>query len=175
MLNFETLNDARLLKALRDAEEWLSDFTRRTPPRWISMLGVSGAGKTFLAKQLWTLASHAANWSRCDFIHKPIYWPRFVRDLKAGDAYGLRDDLARWPVLFIDDIFADRDATGFSTDELNMILGCRMGKWTILTANLDIEKIAAIETRISSRMNRDGNRVVNFGSLDFATRKDSKR
>ena len=68
------------------------------------MLGVSGAGKTFLAKQLWTLASHAANWSRCDFIHKPIYWPRFVRDLKAGDAYGLRDDLARWPVLFIDDI-----------------------------------------------------------------------
>lgn len=171
MLSFETLGDPKLETALRAANDWLSSFARRTPPKWLSLLGHSGTGKTYLARQLWRKASHSANWSQCGYIQKAIYWPEFVQDLKRGDSYGLRDDMRKWPVLFLDDVLAERDPSGFATDELASLLGCRVGKWTIVTSNLGLDAIAKIETRIASRMIRDGNVAVRLDTQDFATRK----
>ena len=76
----------------------------------------------------------------------------------------------RWPVLFLDDVGTERDPTGFAADELNTLLGSRMGKWTILTSNLQFDKFRAIDARIASRLVRDQNICCGVKAVDYATR-----
>jgi DNA replication protein DnaC len=139
-------------------------------PRWITFLGPSGTGKTHLARRLWEIANPCFDWSHQAFIHKPVYWPKFVQDLRGGKAFEWRTDMQSWPVLFVDDIAAERDSTGFASDELNTLVGARMGKWTILTANLTIEQISGIDDRIASRIVRDRNMLVRCETKDYAQR-----
>lgn len=109
--------------------------------------------------------------ARCAYTPGIIYWPRFVSDLRSGLAYDLQRDLALWPFLFIDEVGAERDASGFAWENLYMILGQRVGKWTFLTSNLDMEAIAKADRRIASRLTRDGSRVCTVSAPDWACRR----
>ena len=181
-LGFKTCGDPELEKIARACDEWLLAFQKKQPARWLSLIGSSGTGKTFCAKKLWnyankhsstgrTVRSNGANWhDDMDFVPHIIFWPDFVQKLRAGKAFDLRDDMKRWPVLFLDDIGAERDPSGFAAEELNTLLGCRMGKWTLLTSNKDADALQAIDGRIYSRLIRDLNRCVGVNTVDFAER-----
>ena len=139
-------------------------------PRWLSFVGPSDQGKTFLAKLIWTTMRPLLSTSHCDYVTSLVYWPGFVDELRAGNAYARARDMRKWPLLVIDDIGAERDTTGFATEQLNTLLGCRTGKWTVLTANLTLEQIAASEPRIASRMIRDGSVAVDLNTTPYSLR-----
>ena len=93
-----------------------------------------------------------------------------MQKLRAGDAFEMRSEMKRWPVLFLDDIGAERDPSGFAAEELNTLLGCRVGKWTLITSNKDADALQAIDGRIYSRLIRDLNRCVGVNTVDFSER-----
>jgi DNA replication protein DnaC len=78
--------------------------------------------------------------------------------------------LFSWPVLFLDDIGAERDSTGFASENLNTLIGCRANRWTIITSNLMLEQLAAIDPRISDRMIRKPNIVVEVNTVSHSLR-----
>ena len=90
--------------------------------------------------------------------------------LRGGESYGQYNDMKRWPYLVIDDIGAERDPSGFSAEKLTTVLGCRGGRWTVITGNLSLAQVEAMDVRIASRMHRDGSRVVEVTAMDFAFR-----
>jgi len=181
-LKFKTCGDPQLLKMVDACQEWSAAFKNGDEPRWLSFLGVSGTGKTHCARRLFFWAKARAEYGRTverhginyyeglDYIPHEIYWPDFVQLLKSGHGFSKRDDMKRWPVLFLDDIGAERDASGFAAEELNTLLGMRVGKWTLITSNKDIEALKAIDGRISSRLIRGKNICVGVNTKDFSER-----
>lgn len=140
-------------------------------PRWISLLGKSGTGKSHCAMALWLYAYPKFDWSNYEYIHKPIYWPELIRDLRNQERQKEVADMSRWPVLFLDDIGAERDTTGFAAEQLNTLLGCRVGKWTILTSNLTLPQLASIDPRIADRIIREkGNQFLEMNTESFGLR-----
>jgi DNA replication protein DnaC len=169
-LGFQTFGDEKLVAAVLAAQEWASAFKSKSSPRWFSAIGNSGTGKTHICKRLWNYAKDNSDWSKFDYFPSVIFWPDFVQKLRAGDAFEMRTEMKRWPVLFLDDIGAERDTSGFASEELNTLLGCRMDRWTLLTSNLDIEAISRIDGRIASRLIRGKNICVGIKTLDFSER-----
>lgn len=123
-----------------------------------------------MARHLWYGAEDEHDWSRFDYYHKPIYWPAFVSDLRSGESYKQLREMMRWPVLFLDDICAERDTSGFASEQLNTLLGSRDGRWTIITSNLALHQIAAVEPRIADRMIRSPNICVEVQTTSYAIR-----
>lgn len=146
----------------KDVREYHAALLGLVNPRWLTIVGEAGCGKTHCAKALWREVKRALNWntSRCVYIPHFVYWPQFVGELRGGDGFDMLRDMQRWPFLFLDDIGAERDTTGFATEALNTLLGCRSGKWTVLTSNLGAIDWAKTEPRIASRMIRDGSRLL---------------
>lgn len=169
-IRLQTFDDPELEKLVDACQEFYNAFDLKQSPRWLSLIGTSGAGKTHCAKKLWHACYRRLDFTRCEFIPQVIYWPDFVQRLKAGNAYEMRNDMKRWPMLFLDDVGADRDTSGFAAEELNTLLGCRLGRWTLLTSNLEFEAIAKIDGRISSRLIRDQNICVSIKTQDFFSR-----
>lgn len=169
-LKLKTCGDPELVKLVTACQEWATAFRNLDSPRWLSLLGVSGTGKTHCCQRLWEWSKSWPDWSHTKYSPRKIYWPSFVQSLKAGEAFAMRDDMKSWPLLFLDDIGAERDPSGFASEELNTLLGCRVGKWTLITSNKDIEALKAVDGRISSRLIRGNNICVGLNTKDFAER-----
>lgn len=170
-LGFKTCGDPELQKVVAACQEWgnaMRDYPMEG--RWLSLTGRSGTGKTHCAKRMWEWAYKRFDWSEKRFQPRAIFWPDFVQRLRAGERYDIRTDMKTWPVLFLDDIGAERDPSGFASEELNTLLGCRVGRWTIITSNTDIEGLRAIDQRIASRIVRDKNICVGVNTMDYAER-----
>jgi DNA replication protein DnaC len=170
VFGFNTCGDKQLEGMLQAAIAFRQAFIDKLAPRWLTFLGNSGTGKTYLGRALWHRLKACANWTACDYQASAIYWPDFVQDLRMGESFGRRNDMKRWPVLFLDDVGAERDKSGFAAEELNTLLGCRVGRWTIITANLSLERLSQIDGRISSRVIRDHNILVEVDTMDYALR-----
>lgn len=149
-------------------------FKEGKQPRWLSLLGVTGTGKTYCARKLWKSLAAKSDWRKVEFLHSEIYWPRFVSELREGNHYDRLLDMVRWPVLFLDDIAAERDSTGFATEQLNMLLGSRGDKWTILTSNLMLEQVGAIDPRIADRIIRAPNILVEVNTVSYSIQQMTK-
>lgn len=81
-------------------------------------------------------------------------------------------ELASERFVVFDELGADRDPSGHIRDCLARTLCSRVGKWTIITSNKTLEQIGAdIDTRIASRMIRDGSEVVEVELTDYSLRK----
>jgi hypothetical protein len=150
-------------------------------PRWLSIIGTSGVAKTMVATRLFQWADRCASqapagsslarhYGHLAYLPHRIYWPGFIQQLRGGKAFDLREDMKRWPVLLLDDIGAERDPSGYSLEELNTLLGCRDGKWTLLTSNLTLDTLETLDRRIVSRMIRGHNRVVTVETIDYSLR-----
>lgn len=171
-LKLETLNDPELEKLVGVCARWARRMKLHQSPAWISLIGKSGTGKTHCAYRLWDFSELRFDWHKMEFPHSKIFWPEFVNRLRAGDAFEKMRDMSRWPVLFLDDIGAERDTTGFASEQLNTLLGTRVGKWTILTSNLGLEQLAGIDPRISDRIIREpGNEYIELTTASYAVRK----
>jgi len=141
-------------------------------PRWLSICGTTGTGKSHCARRIWQFGRANLNWSGCDYISNTHgkYWPSEVDALRAGNHFEHFNDMKRWPILFLDDIGAERDNTGFATEKLNTLLGCRDERWTIITSNLMLEQLAAIEPRIADRIIRQPNIFIEITTKSHALR-----
>lgn len=168
---FETCDDPQLTAMVAAMARFILALKEGGQPRWLSLLGTTGNGKTHLASRAWKFAQRRFDWSRTHYVPSVIYWPDFVDELRGGGVYDHYEDMKRWPALMVDDIGAERDTTGFASEKLNTLLGCRTDKWTILTSNLGLDQIEAIDRRISSRIVRGANMWVESSAQDYAIRK----
>lgn len=176
---FETCGDPALEKMLAAANSFVTDLIAGSPRRWLSLTGTSGAGKTFLAEQIFRWYSKTpmfhkrADYDRNIEAGNFVYWPEVAKFLQQNKGGAWVEEISRDAFMVIDDIGAARDNTGFITGELSTILGRRVGKWTILTANLSLPEIEEkIDRRVASRMIRDKNIVVDVDVIDYALRKN---
>ena len=151
-------------------QHWASAFKANEPARWLSLIGTSGTGKTHCCKALWQYAKEKSDWSKFDYFPKVIYWPDFVHQLRATNAFEMRNEMKRWPVLFLDDVGSERDPSGFAAEELHTLLGCRMDRWTLITSNKDLDGLNSVDARIASRLIRGKNVCVSVTGQDFSTR-----
>ena len=100
-------------------------------------------------------------------------WPNMVKEMKTGDfstsenliEFEEKWDGSKGPTItyaMIDDIGQTEDMQkAYLVGALGRIADMRLGTWTIWTANLSLEQIGdQLDRRISSRMLRDGNVVV---------------
>lgn len=172
-LGLETFNDPQLSEMVKVVAEYLMAFKYKTsPPCWLTIMGRFGTGKTHCAKRAFRYISNRCDWSGMDFLPGPIYWPGFVNSLRDGTGYEKIRELQVWPVLMLDDIGAERDPSGFSSEQLNTLLGTRVGSWTILTSNLNLEQIASIDPRMADRIIREkGNRFVTVDTISYGLRR----
>lgn len=139
-------------------------------PHWLSFCGPSGTGKTHLASAVFgclksTFSEHES--LICGALK--FTWPRLLPKLRDG-AYFLLDDIRDANLVFLDDFGTERP-TEFALEKLYEIIEARSRKWTILTSNLSAQQIAErMDTRISSRLIRDGSQVVDVVATDFNLR-----
>src|SRR6202041_1294707 len=125
----QTHNDPQVEQMILRGAEFASAFKEGKQPRWMTLLGPSGIGKTHCARRLWNHLASRLNWREVEFIQREIKWGEFVSRLRAGNAFEDFRDMMTWPVLFLDDIGVERDTTGFATEQLTVLLGCRENKW----------------------------------------------
>jgi DNA replication protein DnaC len=155
---FQTLNDPQLELMKTETARFITAWKRGDAPRWLSLVGTSGSGKTMLARKIRDICGG-------EFIT----WTRITNYLREGE-YRWFQDLIREELLIVDDIGAEHQ-TGFVAAKLYELLSERIGKWTVLTANLSLENIGnKLDPRIASRMIRDGSVVVDVDVLDFNLR-----
>ena len=110
-------------------------------------------------------------------------WSKMVQEMKSGD-FGTVDLLieqeSKWDgrigktytYAMIDDIGQIEDALkSYLVGSLGRIADARLGSWTIWTANVGLEQLGeCLDRRITSRMVRDGNIVVENNCIDFNIR-----
>lgn len=100
-----------------------------------------------------------------------VSWPQLADELQGGGGTGWVDEMKMTKFLFIDDIGQVLDKTGFITSKLSSLLAQRVGKWTFLTTNLTVQQISEkLDTRIASRLIRDGSQVVEVDTEDWNLR-----
>lgn len=144
-------------------------------PCWLTLCGTSGGGKTHCADAIFRSAIEcnriSVSSNRCEFYIQKIWWPGFINELRAGrESYERLKDTSRWPLLYLDEIGATRDTTGFVADQLYVITAQRENKWTIVTSNLTFAQIGEVDTRIASRCLRNDGIVVEINTVDYSTR-----
>lgn len=155
---------------LKEAQAFLVELYQKiAEPRWLAFVGDSGTGKTFLCNLIREFApAHFKNHPSFKLAGYCVKWSNLISDMRDGD-FSIHDE--PWPLLMIDDIGASTD-TEFAAAQLSRLLNERMGKWTMLTSNLNLEDIAnKIDVRITSRLVRGKNVCVDVSTMDFALRK----
>lgn len=189
--NFQTFDDPQLIEMKATAEGFVLEILGHLPPRWLSLLGTSGAGKTMLAKWINGVFKQYLDWridwpateqtkterqpygriirDRGDFVS----WAKVARLLREGE-YRVLDDLCQLSFLVVDDIGAEHGSE-FVNSKLYELCSRREGKWTVFTGNLSLADIEQkIDARIASRMIRNGSVVVDVNVEDFNLRKQVK-
>lgn len=175
-LRLEMFGDPELEQLCRYTGRFVQAMKERKKPRWLSLLGKSGTGKTHVAQRIWDSCWRRFDWSRVGYNDRIVYWPEFVEEMRDSVRQGLGTpmllDMGKWPLLVIDDIGAELDRTGFASEKLNTLLGMRVGKWTVLTSNLNLEGLSRIDDRIASRIIREpGNLFIEMTTKDYGLRK----
>ena len=170
-LKFDTHSDQELECLVRMCAAFGNDFKSKASPRWLTILGSTGTGKTHCANRLWEHMASRSDFSKCSYKPDKIYWPQFVSELRGGASYERMRDMWKWPVMFIDDIMTGDDKSDFIPEQLNVLLGCREGKWTIITSNLSLEQIGETDPRIADRIIRGVNRFIEVKTESHSLRK----
>lgn len=140
----------------REAQWFVNDvLNKQRPRRWLSLLGVSGVGKTHLAEAVTAILKK----ERPEWLVQCWKWQKVVAIYRDGD-YGIVEHLVDNPyVLILDDIGAE-NTTEAVRSMLVRIADGRLGKWTMWTSNLLSDDIGKqIDVRIASRMYRGDNVV----------------
>jgi len=149
------------------ASQWALSVEHQDRPRWLSLLGNSGVGKTHVARRLWDWIRTRPNWdNKAQYSPQWIYWPQYIEELRDRGNYEKFRDMARWPYLVLDDVLAERQSD-WSTEKLHNLLGARDKRWTIITSNKSAGEIAQVDVRIASRLARNGSKVVYLKSKDY--------
>lgn len=173
-------HDEGTTKAADACALFVAEIRRNLEPRWLTISGPTGCGKTHLARM--TLAAafrHSPEASsvflapfpgarrpRCVFFTAP----RFAIQTRADP--DLPEYLADDFLVVVDDLGADREYFDTSREAFYRLANARARKWTLWTTNLTFDQISQqLDDRIASRLIRGGNRAVRMASPDYARRK----
>lgn len=176
---YETFGEQCLEDARQKAAAFVNDMATQHKPRWLSFVGRSGTGKTFLATQIFNFVLRNVAKSYKIFGENSVYFGDCIattadrlaqmwRLNKSSDSSQFVDA----DLLFIDDIGTTADRSGFITDAMYSLLSRRLGKWTLLTSNLTFAGISEqFDERLADRMIRDGNVVCKIDCRSFSIRR----
>jgi DNA replication protein DnaC len=174
---FETFGEKKLCEMLAASQEFIREMATGGGPRWLSLLGRSGTGKTHLARAIsrffnaeastYVDPSTGARLSRRGGF---IGWRKIVDHLRDGD-YCVMDAVCNDWFVALDDIGTEK-ASDFSLAKLDQIIDARLGKWTVITCNFTRAEIAEhIDVRIASRLGRGKNVIVDdINAPDYSVR-----
>lgn len=175
------------LKTAADAcARFIADMETGREPYWLTLRGLQGTGKTMLARQVFEFAKRNCNPGRHDLWvggtgiyqehnRRPhcVWYEsyKFGQEMKGGN-WNLPEYLRHDFLVVIDDLGAARDKTEFLADGLYRLADQRSHRWMIWTTNLTLNEIGErLDQRISSRLIRDENRLVNITATDYALAK----
>lgn len=164
---------------VRESALFCMRMKAKKEPYWLSFLGQSGAGKTYLAKRIFKWHSTCGHFGDTStqqsglpevvYARDWCWWPKLAGLLKGNDGYGRLRDTEAAIFSVYDEIGAGLDKSGHVTDCLANALCSRVGKWTIITANKTFEEVyAQLDPRVASRMIRDGSVMLQPEVPDFA-------
>lgn len=157
------------------------------PAYWLTFLGPSGTGKTRLARcctkfmtrfldglmdENQSIKTPEGHWTKKVWRKGGVKpWADVLVEMVQGDFTGMRNLSDDWLVV-LDDIGAEYGGTReLSVSKLYDVLNHRAGKFTILTANYDLQTVSRkLDARIASRLIRDGSVVVDVEAQDYNLR-----
>jgi DNA replication protein DnaC len=187
--DFQTLNDHQLERMKNEAVGFIDDLFNNRNPRWLTLLGPAGIGKTMLAKRIWHLfRDHrhgAIDWERSKETEKKgckgrvirwrggfLNWGSAVNDRMLQGDFDFLRDVAQHDFFALDDLISEYEKhRELSASKLYYVLERRLGKWTVLTANVTVEQMGdLLDPRISSRLIRGGSVVVDVDTEDYNLR-----
>src|SRR5260370_21105980 len=130
---FGTFGENKLCEMLTAAKDFVRDMAIGATPRWLSLLGWSGTGKTHLARgisrffnanvSVYIDPETGANLSRRGGF---IGWRKIIDHLRGGE-YGIIHAVCDDWVLALEDIGAER-ASDFSVSKINEMVDALLGK-----------------------------------------------
>jgi DNA replication protein DnaC len=174
---FLTLHDTQLVRMKSAAIAFVGDMLERSEPRWLSLLGTPGTGKTMLARMITRVFNrhlrgeiNFENEARIVRYHGGFMtWNNVANRVREGE-YRWFDDICGYQFVALDDIGTEH-LTDFVRAKLYEFLNRSEGKWRVITANLTLEEIGErLDDRISSRMLRHGSTVIEVDAPDFNLR-----
>ncbi len=146
-----------------EAARFMDSVLNFDRPHWLSILGPSGIGKTFINLQICKLL--AKWWKVQTATGKRSPW--IVHIIPSADLrdYNAPKDYAEADLVFVEDIGIgagdDKGSGTVTKSRINELLQLRTGKWTLLDANLYRYEIGELmDARISSRMKRDDSVLI---------------
>ena len=181
---FLTLDDPQLTR-LRDAgiQYCLDMASKSKPAYWLVLAGVSGTGKTHIAKSCVRFFTRNLDMLRDEtkgsagkthYVRRGGFknWPEAMIEMIGGDYTGLRQLCDDWLVC-LDDIGAEYAGNReLSNSKLYEVFTAREGKFTIVTSNLSVKQISeTLDRRLASRLLRNGSVVIDVQTQDFNCRK----
>jgi DNA replication protein DnaC len=180
----ETKEERATLELMREsAVVFLAEIVEGAPPRWLSLVGKSGVGKTFLAKRV---AEFIARYGETmynrhhrpkidpesrDYLSSYIYaqegrvftdWGKIIEDARNRE-FNRYQRACKDHYKILDDLGtnsagADGKMTPFATQTMAEILNRRLSRWTMITSNFTKAQFATdFDVRIASRLMRDRN------------------
>lgn len=189
---FKTMSNPELIRMRYESVRLCGDLQARKSPRWLTLAGPSGTGKTLLAKAINRYVLQKGRYFRMNApggvvvqAHDTFFakWGNVIEEMRKGDFSTVHmlcekkenRSGALVPAIWfavIDDIGQVEDSIkSYILGALGRIADARMGAWTVWTCNLGMEQIAQrLDQRIASRMIRDGNVVAENHARDFNLR-----
>lgn len=167
---------------LAAAHRFCEDMLNGHKPRWLTFLGISGIGKTFLSEMIWRFFQEQGQWYKhptgANLVHygRKIHWPIVVDRMKPphSTGYSTCDDLKTAWFAIIDDIGSEHDPSKNGSQQLCQICSMRLrdeNRWTVFSSNKSLGQIESdMDRRIASRLVRDGNEVLTIDTMDYSLR-----
>lgn len=192
---------ADLARMLDEAQKFVAEIVAGEDPRWLVLLGPSGNGKTFLAQRIVAWIRRYGE-TMYDRNHRPkidpkkqdylslytyaqggqvmVKWGNLIEECRnrdfhryqraCKDYYKVIDDLG------VNSMNPDGKATPFAIQTIAEVLDRRLRRWTVITSNFTRKQFAEeFDVRISSRLMRGRNVIVETNVRDFAIRTEKAK
>lgn len=174
----ETAHDTTgtLTKAADAAALFVAEMGARLSPRWLTLAGTRGSGKTMLARQIMEQAEQinpgaSSLWMGPARRPRCVWYDETAFAREAQEWARLPEYLAGDYLVVIDDLGTARDRWDQVADALYRLANARLGRWTVWTTNLTHAEIETkIDARLASRLIRDRNQAVRITAPDYALR-----
>jgi hypothetical protein len=138
--------DASTAKLREIVLGWCRDLATDKNPRWLTLSGRSGCGKTFLARCVWSLWRRKWSYFRPGrpigqngwSYTMPAVWVDCagLQSLSFDDRRRLLDEAGDSWLCVVDDLGAGANSSEWFVSEMLGFLNQRMGRWTFLSTNL---------------------------------------